>query len=144
MPNNMEDLFNMLKSFMPNAGMTQQQAQQMFQDRSIEGALGAADQSIEGAWPMPMANSFSDFPLLPMDTFSSLTPDQQDQYMAGIRRLPDPNLSMMFGLPYDTRWSAEMIDQYMQPFMDIRRTGQPQQPQLGPLASGTSGGRGGY
>ena len=88
------------------------------------------DQSIQGTIPVMPGRVFGSpitYPKIPLEMFGRLEPAEREKYLEGMRHLPDPHLSAMFDYPSTTRWSNEMIQQHMTPWLDVHKTGLPRQ-----------------
>ena len=91
-----------------------------FADYYIDEALAGAQRSMKGDWSQPYSQ-------LPLELFAELKPEDRELYMQGLRHLPDDQLSVFFGyMPgANAKWTNFMIDEKLQPYMDIHLTGRP-------------------
>lgn len=96
-------------------------------------ALEAAKASVGGNIPLNTGpnqwggniQEWGGIPRLDPTVFGRMAPADRELYMNGIRRLPEPYLNKFFELPNNTKWTSEMIDQRLTPWMDVHKTGTP-------------------
>lgn len=90
-------------------------------DSYINKVLDMARMAKSGTWKPDDV-----FPRLSYDLLSEIAekrPDEMELYLGGIRELPDPALTQFFFYPQNTKWTREMIEKELTPFLNISRTG---------------------
>lgn len=98
-------------------------------DHYINNALAFSNVVLGGDWPQGLPQ---EFPRLPLDVFEEIAqrrPDESQIYLAAIRSLPDSMLSRFFQKDPETKWTQEMVEKELKPFVDVERVGLAKKPE---------------